>query len=306
LAASTIVLGINCPDDGLNACQDRRMASNRSKFAGGNQDYLRDEQYRNAERLTIRATLHTNYGTATMRWFDWVHSQLALRPGDQVLEVGCGPGWLWAEAGWPIPDGVALTLSDLSTGMVIAAIERVRRTGGLRSVEGRAADLGDLPFAARSFHRVIANHMLYHLPDPTVGVKELARMVRPDGTVIVATNGRRHTAELRRLRAEVFGGSIGDDTLDAFGADVAFPILRDHFGRVEWRTFNDELRCTDPADVVAYICSTPPGEDASDEELMRLTNAVQREFERGGGEMKVSKDVGVFVCAEPVELTPGA
>ena len=48
-----------------------------------------------------------------------IHKQAA------ILEVGCGAGWMWAESSTPVPFGVELTLSDLSPGMVDAAVERV-------------------------------------------------------------------------------------------------------------------------------------------------------------------------------------
>jgi len=276
------------------------MSPGRSRFAGGDQDYLRDEQYRDASRLTARATLHAQYGTATTPWFDWVSARLELRPDLDVLEVGCGPGWLWTEATDPVPPGIRLTLSDLSAGMVATAVDGVRATGRVAEIAGRTADAQDLPFPDAGFDRVVANHMLYHLPEPARGVAELARVVRDDGVVVAATNGSDHMRELWSIRAQVFGTGEVDATIEAFGADTGFPILRRHFADVRWHRCPDGLRCTDPADVLAYVCSTPPGEDASAAQLDELRAAIGAAFAAGDGAMRITKDVGCFVCRRPL------
>lgn len=270
-----------------------------SRFAGGDQGYLREEQYRDASRLTIRADLHLLYGTAEVPWFEWVRARLDLRERQEVLEVGCGAGWLWQGSSPAVPAGVALTLCDLSPGMVDEAVGRALEADLYESVEGRTADLQSLPLESGAFDRVVANHMLYHLPDPRLGVAELARVVRPDGLVVAATNGRRHVQELHEVEAAVFGSTSLDHTVDVFGAEVGFAILRDHFADVRWLRYDDELRCTDPADVLAYSCSSPPGEDATPEQLAQLEAEIARRFEVGNGVMTITKDVGCFVCRHP-------
>lgn len=271
----------------------------RSKFAGGDQAYLREEQYRDDSRLQRRTNLHLRYGTATVPWFVWVATRIDLRAGQRVLEVGCGSGALWQQAEVHIPEAVELTLCDLSPGMVAAATARATTRAELAVVEGREADLQALPFDDAHFDRVIANHMLYHLPDPPLGVAELARVVRPGGAAIVATNGSRHMRELHELEAQVFGSGLVDATIEVFGAEVGFGLLRQRFGDVRWMQYEDELTCSDPADVLDYACSSPPGEDATPEELKRLEAAIAERFAAGGGVMTISKDVGCFVCRSP-------
>lgn len=116
-----------------------------SDFAGGDVEYLRTQQYQDSARLSARASLHEKYTTATVSWFDWVGQRLALSPGDRVLEVGCGAGWLWEHTAKTVPEGVDLTLSDLSEGMVAEAIARVEATQAFASVTGRQAECQALP-----------------------------------------------------------------------------------------------------------------------------------------------------------------
>ncbi|MET0577255.1 MAG: class I SAM-dependent methyltransferase [Ilumatobacteraceae bacterium] len=268
----------------------------RSKFAGGDQEYLRTEQYADPSRLARRAGLHARYSTAETGWFPWLAAHVGLAEGSAVLEVGCGAGWMWADPDVTVPPGVELTLTDLSTGMVDEATTRVRATVRFGQVHGRVADAMALPFDDRSFDRVVAAHMLYHAPDPAQAVAELGRVVRADGNVIAATNGRRHMAQLREIEAAVFGPAVLDDTVEAFGVETGFPILRDHFREVRWLAFDDELRCTDPADVLSYVRSMPPGEHASETQVDELRAAIDQRFAVGGGTFVVTKDTGCFIC----------
>ena len=170
------------------------------------------------------------------------------------------------------------------------------RPVGTRRLHGQPADLQALPFEDATFDRVVANHMLYHLPDPRLGVAELARVVRADGLVVAATNGRNHIRELHEVEASVFGAAALDHTVDVFGAEVGFTLLRERFSDVHWIQYADELRCTDLADVLAYSCSSPPGEDATPAQRAELEAALAARFEAGGGVMTITKDSGCFVC----------
>jgi SAM-dependent methyltransferase len=199
-----------------------------------------------------------------------------------------------------VPDGCWLTLTDLSQGMVDEAFTRIEAAERFASVSAKVADAQALPFETDAFDIVVANHMLYHLPSPERGVAELARVVKPAGRVIVATNGRRHMRELWDVRQPIFGGPLVDQTVDVFGVETGFPILRDHFSDVAWHAYPDELRCTDPDDVIAYVCSTPPAEDATPQQRAEVEAAIRRRFEEAGGAMTITKDTGAFVCSNGV------
>jgi hypothetical protein len=67
----------------------------------------------------------------------------------------------------------------------------------------------------------------------------------------------------------------------AFGPEIGLGVLRSHFSDVRWLEYPDELRCTDPNDVLSHICSAPPAETATPEELDKLTREVHKAFECG-------------------------
>lgn len=265
----------------------------RSKFAGGDQEYLRTVQYSTSERLKRRAGLHDRFSTAPVRWFDWVLKHAALIDSERVLELGCGAGWLWDHH---TTGSITLTLTDLSPGMVAEAVSRASSAVPFSDVSGEPADAQSLPFADDCFDVVIANHMLYHLPDPTRGVSEIARVLDPGGRALIATNGRRHMREIWNIRHQVFGADRVDQTVDVFGIETGFPVLRDQFAHVDWHAYPDQLRCDDPEAVVDYLCSTPPGEDATPAQHAQLRELVAIAFSTGAGTMTITKDTGCFIC----------
>ena len=130
-------------------------------------------------------------------------------------------------------------------------------------------------------------------------MRELARVVRRDGVVIAATNGIGHMKEIWAIRGRVFNIGAVDRTIDVFGAETGFPVLRRHFDDVRWVHYRDEIRCDDREDVIAYLCSTPPAEDAEPSELAAIRAEIDRAFQAGDGIMHVTKDTGCFVCRNP-------
>jgi len=269
----------------------------RDRFYGGDRTYLRHVQYRDSTRLAARASLHVKYSTAPVGFFPWWSRQVDWRRGSRVLDVGCGPGWLWAEATAYVPRDLDLTLLDLSEGMIREASRRLQGRGHHRYVAGVVADAQTLPFVAGTFDVVAANYMLYHVAEPATAVAELARMLRPTGVFMAAMSGDAHLRELRELPLEVFGT---ETTLhQRFGTEAAAPVLRSCFDDVVWRPYDDRLVCRDPDDVMAYLVSVPPADDATPEQRQKLSEVVWSRFADGGGVLEVTKETGVFVCRGP-------
>lgn len=274
----------------------------RSRFAGGDQGYLKAVQYRDSSKLAARAQLHAKYGRGD--WFVWWARQVEWPPSGAVLEIGCGAGWLWASAVAEIPPGLQLTLTDQSSGMVAEAVAAVASLEHYASVEGATVDAQHLPYDDDSFDVVVANHMLYHLPDPALGVAELARVLRPSGTALIATNGVGHLREIGEVQAAVFpGAGLRDETVAVFGLESGAPIIDEHFADVTLLRYPDHLRCTDPKDVLAFVTSTPPAEDATSTELEGLRAAIDERMRANDGVFEVTKAVGLFIACDPSGAT---
>jgi SAM-dependent methyltransferase len=247
-------------------------------------------QYRDSSKLARRANIH-KYGTSPIGWFEWVAQEARLPDGAAVLEVGCGPGWLWGAAGFPT--GLALTLTDVSKGMVAEALARVRGFGRYRSVEGRPADVARLPFPDASFDAVLACHMLYHVPDAGAALDEMLRVLRPGGVIVVTTNGADNMGEMYALAQVAWGGSPTDPSGASFGIEAAEAALKARMNAVELVTFRDVLRVIDGEDIVAVLTSYPPGEHATDAQLGVLRKAIAKRMAEQNGLFLITKRQGL-------------
>ncbi|MBN1964831.1 MAG: class I SAM-dependent methyltransferase, partial [Anaerolineae bacterium] len=177
---------------------------------GTDQDYLRGEQYKDSRNLGARAGLHQGFSTNTYGWQRWVFDQLENLPPDaharaRVVELGCGPGWLWRENVNRVPAGWHVTLTDLSPGMIAEAQAALADSG--RAFAFDVVDAQSLPYDDAALDAVVANHMLYHVPDRHRALAEIARALKPGGRLIAATNGAAHMQEL----FDLIGRFIGDD-----------------------------------------------------------------------------------------------
>lgn len=103
---------------------------------------------------------------------------LDVRPGQTVVDLGCGPGTDLATLADAVgPDGTVLGV-DHAPRMVS---EASRRFAERRNVEVRAGDVQDLPLADASVDRARIDRVLQHLPDPARAVAEARRVLRPGG-----------------------------------------------------------------------------------------------------------------------------
>jgi SAM-dependent methyltransferase len=114
--------------------------------------------------------------------------RLGLRPGDRVLDMGCGAGRHAFEAYRRGGDVIAFDQDGDELAGVLDLFAAMREAGEVPA--GAEADIkqGDalsLPFADGEFDRVVAAEVLEHIPRDTAAIAELARVLRPGGTIAV-------------------------------------------------------------------------------------------------------------------------
>jgi ubiquinone/menaquinone biosynthesis C-methylase UbiE len=254
------------------------------------QSYLR-EQYKNAANLNDRIQLHVRFSTNTYDFHLWVFDQLKLAADSRVLELGCGPGSLWRQNIARIPAGWQITLTDFSPGMLAEARTNL---AGAHPFAFELADAQALPFADASFDAVIANHMLYHVPDRAKAFAEIRRVLRPAGRFYAALNGAAHMREVYDLVRQ-FDPTIGiwlQPGDQIFTIEQAQSELSHFFSRVLLHRYESALIVTEADPLVAYVASMA---DAN------LTGARRAEFTRvveeriaADGAIHITKDTGLF------------
>jgi SAM-dependent methyltransferase len=207
--------------------------------------YLRDpehvrDQYATEANLAARAALYAE--TTGPFAGDLALEALAEIAPVRVLEVGCGTGWFAAR----VRDELGAEVVAVDQSERMAELARGRR------LDARVADAQALPFSDRSFDGVAANWMLYHVPDLDLGLAEIARVLRPGGRLVAATNGADHLLELWEL---VGGTDVRVGRELTFAAENGEEALRRHFASVERRDAYGTVRIADPDAVRRYFAS---------------------------------------------------
>ncbi|MDP9497962.1 MAG: class I SAM-dependent methyltransferase [Actinomycetota bacterium] len=164
--------------------------------------------------------------------------RLQVRPGDRVLDMGCGSGrhaFALYKAG---ADVVALDRSPGELVEVQVMFAALRLAGEVQESARATAVRGDayaLPFADGSFDRVVAAEVLEHLPDDERAMRELSRVLRPGGTLAVTVprwGPERVCWALSDAYHEVEGGHVriyrGDELTARLERTGLHPVGSDH------------------------------------------------------------------------------
>jgi ubiquinone/menaquinone biosynthesis C-methylase UbiE len=251
------------------------------------------EQYRDPSNLSARAQIY-RFGTSARGWSDWICDQLEIQDGDRVLELGAGPGRLWAEIGDRIGK-CSVIVSDKSHGMAQAARERLTQVEQCRFFLRCGAQ--HIPLSDETADVVIANHMLYHVPDRPAAFAEVRRVLRSGGRFYAATNGRNHLRELHDLMAihnpkwtkRVF--SVTEFELETGGEQLAR-----WFNPVVVRRQGDVLAVTESTAVIEYVRSIPRvRSEMSEAQLDSLAADIETRIKRDGA-FRIKKDSGLFIA----------
>jgi SAM-dependent methyltransferase len=251
-------------------------------------------QYRDAANLNARIALHRRFSTNTYGWLRWVFDRLTLPAECRILEVGCGPGDLWRENANRIPREWEITLSDLSPGMLEQARTNLSATG--RKFLFESADAQAIPYAGGEFDAVIADHMLYHIPDRPKALREIRRVLRPGGRLFASTVGRGHMRELAELAAgfdpALEGWGAGASPADTFLLENGAAQLSQEFVNVLSHSYIDSLLITETAPLVAYLLSGRVHLDI--QRQAKFSEYVEKKREFGGGVIRIKKESGLF------------
>lgn len=252
-----------------------------SRFADPN--YLRF-QYADDEKLRVRIRTHELYSENPVSFRRWLLGQIGARAGQLLLDVGSGSGQFHAELG-----GVRVIALDISAGMLAKV-----------SVPSVQADAQHLPFADRLFDIVMANHVLYHVPDMPQALREMRRVVGPGGRVVITTNSGTTlrplfemvdavATELSVAGYQAVGLRFGLEDLD---------LVRSVFPAARVVKYEDAFLFHSPEPVLAYVASMwidylDPARRS--EYLRRLEERVRGVITREGV-FRVPKLSGCFIA----------
>jgi len=130
---------------------------------------------------------------------DAIVSAASIGPGDIVLDVGAGTGFLTEAASKAAGKVIAL---DMSKSMTDEAISKLAG----RNVEFKIGSVERIPLGDSSVDAAIGNMFLHHCPDPEKAVREMSRVLRPGGRIVFADMQEHEHEWLRTEKADLWLG----------------------------------------------------------------------------------------------------
>ena len=246
-----------------------------------------DDQYKTAERLNRRISLHDRYSVNKQGFGNWIFERYRFRNGNSILELGCGTASMWVRK--ELPEGCTLYLTDLSEGMLDAAR---KHTAHLRQARFQRTDIQDIPFEENVFDHVIANMMLYHVPDIQLGLEEVRRVLKPGGTFYCATYGENGVMAYLSDLLGRFG--VHDPLNRRFTLQNGDLTLKQHFSFVSRADYPDALAVTDPEDLADYLYSLGSMANLNPAYRPEIVDALRKEMK--DGVLTMPKEYGMFIC----------
>jgi len=151
-------------------------------------DLLKDH-YRNIENWRVKEQTHERYTQPKVNFVNWTMNRVQWQGDETVLDAGCGPGRYFSYFQQNLPDATYIGL-DYSTSMVSGHPAQSRLVRGA---------LDTIPLPDNTFDVVMANHVLYMLPDIELAIQELQRVLKPNGVLVSATNSITTMPQFREL-----------------------------------------------------------------------------------------------------------
>lgn len=153
-----------------------------------NLDQIRDQQRETWDRFSAG---WKKWDELVLRWIapfgEAMIKKANLREDSNVLDIAAGTGEPGLTAAARVPRG-KVTVTDIAERMLAVAAENAARRG-LRNVETRACDAGNLPFADASHDAVLCRFGFMFFPDVAAAAREFARVAKPGARVCAAVWG---------------------------------------------------------------------------------------------------------------------
>ena len=167
-----------------------------------------------------------------------------------------------------------------------------------RSEQYQKVDIQEIPFPDNCFDVVIANQMLYHVPDLSKAISEVYRVLRRGGKFYASTNGnggmRTYLYNVRKL--------INPNTPDlsegfSFSIQNGNECLSKYFEQVQCYNYDDSLYVTETQDLIDWMKSTITISNYSDSDFNKLYDYFE-DIRMKQGAIDIPKEIGLFIAAK--------
>lgn len=254
------------------------------------------KQYANSKKFMARVELNRKFGTNPHKWTLWLFDQIQFPEGARILELGCGNALLWKSNLHRIPENSQISLSDFSEGMLNDA--RTALDDAADMFEYEVINAEQIPYLDNSFDIVIANLMLYHVPNRKKAISEISRVLKADGAFYATTFGLDYMKGLSNLVSD-YDKSICFSLKPfarAFGLENGEEQLSKYFEDVKLINYNDSLEVTEAEPLVSYVLSFTMVEDVIKGDKIKDFEEYVTNILKDKGKIKITKGSGMFIA----------
>jgi len=218
-----------------------------------------EDQYKDPANLEARAYLNRTFGVKKNKlgWYKWLFKHISFPKKAKVLELGCGLGNIWTSNKEDIPEDAEIIVSDFSEQMLKKTRENLKEVK--RDFNFELVDVEKLPYETETIDIVIANHLLYLVPNINKAIGEISRVLKKGGVLVASTNSSRYMKELEDLLRESKLPVHLEYTKCPFSLENSKDFLSEIFSKIN--TFESEglLRVTEAEPLANYVLSTNTG-----------------------------------------------
>ncbi|MET8768850.1 class I SAM-dependent methyltransferase [Streptomyces sp. NPDC004658] len=271
----------------------------------------RDRFFKDTGMLDIKQWVHNAFRTNPRSMVDHMIANLQLTGTEDLLDLGCGNGFILQHLRPHLADG-SITGLDIAPAVLDAARQRLHGTATPCTwIEASADDLSML--ADNAFDRVMANYMIHYVPDLDRCFTEVRRVMRAEGLFHLTTDRLDSMLEMYDVHFSALKEMGAPDDLfkatpkGRLSLDNGADILSRYFDQVERRTWQDQLRFTDPEPFMQFYeighnhccASSEPDERLGESFFSELRERVRAQVAAAitdKGYFAVTKFTGTFLC----------
>jgi len=251
------------------------------------------DQYKNDKNLNLRTNLHS-YNINKIDWDIWCFEKINFSKYNKVLELGCGNGKLWLKNKEKIDETLDITLSDFSRSMLKTTksnLKHINHTFNYKEINAEK-----IPYENETFDIIIAEHMLYFVPNIEKALSEMKRVLKSKGKLYITTNSCNTMYELNEL-SEKFAPNLGlsnNGFSERFNLENGESVLKSYFNTVKLHVLEGKIILKEAEPMVSYKASTIQGSSI-------LTGNKRNEFRKyldnyikEKGEISITTKAGMF------------